>query len=105
MPPNEALTEATVREALREVIDPEVGLNIVDVGLVYDVRLLEGAVQIDLTMTSPACPLGGMISDQVRAVVSRLAPPNTRVAVELVWDPPWNPSMMSEEARQRFGWK
>ncbi len=105
IPPGNALTEAAVREALRQVTDPEVGMNIVDLGLVYGIRLSDGAIQVELTMTSPACPMGDMITQEVRGVLSGLVPANTEVTVNLVREPPWNPTMMSEHAKQRFGWK
>ena len=80
-------------------------MNIVDLGLVYGVWFADGALQVDLTMTSPECPMGDMIVQEVRGVLSRLVPADTEVKVNLVREPPWNPTMMSEHAKQRFGWK
>jgi metal-sulfur cluster biosynthetic enzyme len=97
-------TEEAVREALRLVDDPEVGMNIVDLGLVYRVDVGPQSVRVDLTMTTPACPLGDMITDNVRRAVGALLPEGVGVEVELVWDPPWTPDRMSESARQTFGW-
>ena len=105
IPPGHALTEAAVREALRQVSDPEVGMNIVDLGLVYGIRFSDGALQVDLTMTSPACSMGDMIVQEVRGALSQLVPADTEITVNLVREPPWNPAMMSEHAKQRFGWK
>jgi metal-sulfur cluster biosynthetic enzyme len=99
-----SLTEEAVRAALRNVDDPEVGMNIVDLGLVYGVVLSTEGVHIDLTMTSPACPLGDVvIDDAVRAVLA-VAPAGMNVDVDLVWDPPWSPNRMSERARRELGW-
>ena len=91
--------------ALRGVDDPEAGMNIVDLGLVYGVDVANGAIAIDLTMTTAACPMTDMIVDEVRAAAARVAPPGTRVDVQLVWDPPWTPDRMSGIAKDHFGWK
>lgn len=95
----------SLREALTAVLDPEVGLNIVDLGLVYDIRIADGRIDADITMTTPSCPMGSMIADEARGVLGALAPVGTVVTVNLVWDPPWAPSMMSERAREHFGWQ
>ena len=100
-----ALTEEAVRQALRQVIDPEVGMNIVDLGLVYGIRIGEGALQVDLTMTSPACPMGDMVVDEAREALEGLVPAGTEVTVDLVWEPPWEPSRMSDSAKGHFGWE
>ncbi|WP_126444314.1 metal-sulfur cluster assembly factor [Sulfuricystis multivorans] len=91
-----------LREALREVIDPEVGINIVDLGLVYRIAFEDGVVVVEMTMTSPACPLGEMIADEVDEALRRHLPPNTPIDVRLVWEPPWTPEKMSEAARRHF---
>lgn len=94
----------SIRQALREVIDPEVGMNIVELGLVYDIVVKPDLVHVLVTMTSPACPMGDMILDDIKAVLSKVLPPRTRLDVELTWSPPWEPSMMSEKARRHFDW-
>ncbi len=94
-----------VRNALRHVVDPEVGLNVVDLGLIYGIDVDGGAVTIRMTMTSPACPLGEAIERDVVDAVRAVTPEGTRVRVEFVWDPPWDPSRMTESARRRFGWR
>ena len=94
-----------IRTLLKQVLDPEVGMNIVDLGLVYDVRVAAGRIEVDITMTTPSCPMGDMIVDEARSVVSAAVPPGTEVQVNLVWDPPWDASMMSEHARTHFGWQ
>ena len=96
--------DETVREALRQVDDPEAGMNIVDLGLVYDVAVTAAAIQVDLTMTSAACPLADLIIERVRAVIGGIVPEGTAVEVRLVWDPPWTPDRMSGIAREHFGW-
>ena len=93
-----------VREALRQVEDPEAGMNIVDLGLVYLIEVMPGAVHVDMTMTTAACPMTDMIVDQAREVVVALVPEGTTVDVRLVWDPPWTPDKMSGVAREHFGW-
>jgi metal-sulfur cluster biosynthetic enzyme len=93
-----------LRNALTQVIDPEVGMNIVDLGLVYDIRIAADRVEVDITMTTPACPMSSMIADQVREVISAGVSAGTEVTVNLVWDPPWEAGMMSDHAREHFGW-
>jgi metal-sulfur cluster biosynthetic enzyme len=94
-----------LRNALTQVIDPEVGMNIVDLGLVYDIRIAADRIEVDITMTTPACPMSSMIADQVRDVISAGVAAGTDVVVNLVWDPPWEASMMSDHAREHFGWR
>ena len=97
-------TEEEVRAALHSVIDPEVGMNIVDLGLVYGVNVAGDKLQVDLTMTTPACPMGEMILDDARRALKALAPDCAEIEINLVWEPPWNASMMTAHARQHFGW-
>lgn len=97
-------TEEMVRAALRGVIDPEVGLNVVDLGLVYGIEIAPNRVCVSMTMTTPACPMGSMITEDAREAIRDIAPEAAEVDVQLVWDPPWSPALMSEHARQRFGW-
>ena len=88
---------------LKTVIDPELGINIVDLGLVYHADIDANGIDIQLTMTTPACPLGEMMSDEIKRVLHEKFPETPGVRVEIVWDPPWTPEMMSEEARNRLG--
>ena len=97
-------TEEAVREALRSVDDPEAGMNIVDLGLVYGIDVTLERVRVELTLTSPACPLGDLISDNARRAITALLPDGVGVDVELVWEPFWTPDRMSESAKQTFGW-
>ena len=96
--------EETVREALQQVEDPEVGMSIVDLGLVYRVDVAPGRILVEMTMTTPACPLGDLITDNARRAIGAMAPEGTTIDVQLVWDPPWTPAMMSESAKTHFGW-
>lgn len=96
--------ESAVYDALRQVDDPEAGMNIVELGLVYRVQTSAGLIDVDMTMTTPACPVAELLVDQARAAIAAIAPEDTDVRVELVWDPVWNPSMMSGIAREHFGW-
>jgi metal-sulfur cluster biosynthetic enzyme len=98
------MTEEDVREALRGVEDPEAGMSIVDLGLVYGIALEPGRVRVEVTMTSPACPAAPYLVDESVAAIRAIAPDGTEVQVELVWDPPWTPERMSPEAQSRFGW-
>jgi len=97
-------TEERVRDALGTVDDPEVGMNIVDLGLVYRIDIAPERVRVELTMTSPACPMGDLITENARRAVAAALPQSVIVNVVLVWDPPWTPDLMSESARQTFGW-
>ena len=96
-------TPEKVREALRLVIDPELGINVVDLGLVYRVDVQDGNVCVALTVTTPACPLGEALSEQAEATIWQNVPGLKSVALHLVWDPPWKPSMMSDAAKERLG--
>jgi metal-sulfur cluster biosynthetic enzyme len=93
-----------VREALRHVIDPELGVNIVDLGLVYRVDVVGPRVRVEMTMTSPACPLGEYLRDLVDSTIKWRVPGIEEVEIALVFDPRWNADMMSADARrQLFG--
>jgi len=96
--------EDAVRDALRQVDDPEAGMNIVDLGLVYAIDVAEATVHVDMTMTTAACPMASMIVDQAREAITAIVPPGTRVDIELVWDPPWTPDRMTGIAKEHFGW-
>lgn len=89
--------------ALRAVIDPELGINIVDLGLVYHAAQDANGINVALTMTTPACPLGEMMSEQIKQVLRERFPDVQDARVELVWDPPWSPEMMTAETRRQLG--
>lgn len=89
-----------ILEAMRDVIDPELGINIVDLGLVYDVEIdKENQVMIRLTLTSAACPLQDVIQDQINSVLINMV---TGITLDWVWIPPWNPSMVSDDGREQL---
>ncbi len=96
--------ESAVRDALRQVLDPEAGMNIVDLGLVYGIVVSDASVHIELTLTSAACPMTKMIVDDVVDAVTAAVPKEVLVDVALVWDPAWTPDRMSDLAREHFGW-
>jgi metal-sulfur cluster biosynthetic enzyme len=97
-------TEEAVREALKHVVDPELGVNIVDLGLVYDVEIgEEGAVSIEYTLTTMGCPIGPLIEHQMQSFLENV-PGVTSVEAEMVLRPPWTPEMMSEEAKAALGY-
>lgn len=96
--------EDLVRDALRQVMDPEAGMNIVDLGLVYGIEVGDAGVQVQMTMTSAACPMADMIIDDAHAALQGALPRNTPVEIEMVWDPPWTPDRMTGLAREHFGW-
>ena len=97
------LQEDVVRENLRTVVDPELGVNIVDLGLIYGIEIRDSDVDVKMTLTSPACPLGAVIQAQVNTAVKKL-PWVKDVKVDLVWSPRWDPRLMaSEDAKMELG--
>jgi metal-sulfur cluster biosynthetic enzyme len=98
----EVLTEDDVLEALEEVIDPELGLDFVSLGLVYDVEIENSDVYVTFTLTTPACPIGPQVSEQMKEFVGDL-PGVTAVHPKMVFDPPWSPEMMTEDAKFALG--
>ena len=99
-----SIDTCVLRDALRDVIDPEVGVNIVDLGLVYRLESTAGGIRLDLTMTSPACPMGESIAAEAEYVLAENLPEGANVEVNIVWDPPWSPSLMSDRARNALDW-
>jgi metal-sulfur cluster biosynthetic enzyme len=96
-------TEEDVYEALEEVIDPELGLDFVSLGLVYDVEIENGEAFITFTLTTPACPIGPQVSEQMREFVGELQGIE-KVHPKMIFDPPWSPEMMSEDAKFALGY-
>jgi metal-sulfur cluster biosynthetic enzyme len=94
----------TLVDALERVVDPEVALNIVDVGLVYGVVVKDNRIDLNVTMTSAACPVTDVIVDDIETQLDRVLPPDMLIHVELVWEPPWTPERMSDQARGFMGW-
>jgi metal-sulfur cluster biosynthetic enzyme len=96
------VTEEDVREALEEVIDPELGLDFVSLGLVYDIELEDSEVYITFTLTTPACPIGPQVTEQMKEFVGELDGVES-VHPKMVFDPPWSPEMMTEDAKFALG--
>lgn len=95
--------EDPVIEALRGVYDPEIPVNLYDLGLIYDINIgPDGTVSIDMSLTAPGCPVAGEMPGQVAEAVAAV-PGTGEVTVRLVWDPPWTPERMSEDARLALG--
>ncbi len=102
-----AIAEDTVREALKQVIDPELFVNIVDLGLIYEIKITETDegkhdIQVEMTMTSPACPAAPQLLGQSKEFVGKLEDVN-EVDIRLVMHPPWTPDRMTEDARDQLG--
>jgi metal-sulfur cluster biosynthetic enzyme len=97
------INRGAVLEALKDVLDPELGMNIVDLGLVYRVEVGDEKVEIDFTLTYPGCPAGEHIQDDMKMTV-QASTGVENVEINLVWDPPWRPDFMTEEARVSLGY-
>jgi metal-sulfur cluster biosynthetic enzyme len=95
-------TEAELLEKLKQVIDPELMINVVDLGLVYSVAQTESKVSVDMTLTSPACPAGPQIIQQAKMALEQLDGVE-EVGINLVMSPPWTPDRMTDEARDQLG--
>lgn len=95
---------APIDQALRRVVDPEVALNIVDVGLVYGVKVEGERVHVQVTMTSAACPVADVIVGDIEQELDRALPPELLIQVELVWEPPWTADRLSDSARRFMAW-
>lgn len=95
-------TESEIREALKSVIDPELGINIVDLGLIYDIVINKGAVKVKMTLTTPMCPLGPLIVENARKAVEGV-PGVKDVDIEITFDPPWTMDRINPEIKERLG--
>jgi metal-sulfur cluster biosynthetic enzyme len=98
------VSNQNILQALRGVNDPEVGVNIVDLGLVYSTEIVGDKVRILMTMTTPACPMHSYLTEEVRQAILIQYEEVEEVNVELVWDPPWSPQMISEKGKRQLGW-
>lgn len=97
------LTDDVIFEALKEVYDPEIGINIVDLGLVYGIDVKENSdIEVTMTLTSMGCPLGPVIIQDIQQTVARLDG-SGETFVRIVWSPPWTPDRMTEDARDELG--
>lgn len=95
--------ESTAWDALRNVYDPELAIDIVALGLVYAVREVGDEVVLEITLTTPGCPVAETIPEDARAAVAEALGPEKQVRVEIVWDPPWTPELMEPEAADALG--
>lgn len=95
--------ESAAWDALRNVYDPELAIDIVALGLVYAVREEGEEVVLEITLTTPGCPVAETIPEDARASVAEALGPNKQVSVEIVWDPPWTPDLMEPEAAKALG--
>ncbi len=93
------VTKEEILEQLKQVSDPEIGMDIVNLGLVYDIQITGDHVYIKMTMTAPTCPVTPWILSQAQTIVENMEGVEA-ADVELVWEPSWNPSMMTDEARE-----
>lgn len=99
------MNKDAILEALRTVLDPEIGIDVVEMGLVRSVEIdAAGGVNVTMTMTTPSCPLAGAMARDAEATILARVPRVTGVHVEIVEDPPWDPSWMSAAARAKLGW-
>ncbi len=98
------VTKEDVIEVLKTVVDPEVGISVIDLGLVYDVNVVdERKVFVNMTLTTPGCPMAQVIAKDAERALSTIE--GVKVAqVNLVWDPPWTPDMMTDDAKKMLGW-
>lgn len=100
-----AVTKEEITVALSEVYDPEIPfVNVVDLGLIYDTRIDNGNVDIDMTLTAPGCPMAGMIASLVKEAVEGVDGVE-EANVNIVWDPPWDPSRMTDEGKKKLGFE
>lgn len=94
--------EDAIWKSLKSVIDPELGINIVDMGMVYRVEAGDGKASVDITMTSPTCPLHVTITEEARQAILKYNPAVKEAEVQVVWEPPWSPEKMSEAAKEKL---
>ena len=101
--PRYADRERLITEGLKQVYDPEIPMNIVDLGLVYGFDWVEDDVTLKMTLTAVGCPVAGILADEVKSVIEKV--PGVHAAkVEMIWDPPWSPERMSDFAKRQFGY-
>ncbi len=98
----EELTTEAIYESLKTVFDPEIPVNVVDLGLIYDVQVTKGDVYVQMTLTFPGCGMGPFIAQQAEWAIQDIEGVED-VEIELVFDPPWSPDLISEEARSQLG--
>lgn len=95
--------EAAITKELKKIYDPEIPMNIVDLGLIYGFAWTGDEVTLHMTLTAPGCPVAGVLADEIKLAMEKV-PTVTKATVEFVWEPPWTPEKMSEFARRQFGY-
>jgi len=95
--------ERLITENLKQIYDPEIPMNIVDLGLIYGFEWTNDSVKLKMTLTAPGCPVAGILAEEVKLAIEKV-PNVTSATVEMVWDPPWNPDRMSDFAKRQFGY-
>lgn len=95
------MNKEEILEQLKSVVDPEIGIDIVSLGLIYEIKIENDEVKIKMTMTTPACPLSGLLVSDVESTLRRMG--IKKYDVQLVFDPPWTPDMMDEKIRNAMG--
>ena len=96
--------EQRIYTALQSVIDPEIGENLIDLGLIYGINIHDHIATVTFTMTSYACPMSEMVIDSIEEAVNKALSGGIALDLHLVWEPAWEPAMMCEQAKQRLGW-
>ncbi len=97
------ITEENVRNALYSVIDPELGIDVVNLGLIYGIDIDGNSVTVTMTLTTPGCPLHESMSSAVYNAI-RMIDPEKEVKINLVWEPPWTPERLTDQAKEMLGW-
>lgn len=98
------MDEDMILTILKEVYDPEFGINVIDLGLVYGVEIVDNGVIVTMTLTTPGCPLHDVLTEAVDWAVRTHIPGVATVDVNLVWSPPWSPDMITEDGKRELGW-
>lgn len=96
--------EQHIYNALQTVIDPEIGENLIDLGLIYGIEINHGVARVTFTITSYACPMSEMVIENIHDSVCKVLNAGEELELDLAWEPAWDPSMMCAEAKQRLGW-
>ena len=98
------LFEPDIVEALRAIDDPELGVSIVDLGLIYRAERTSEGIRVAMTLTTPSCPMSEMLVEQAQDALRQCFPESPEIRVELVWSPPWSPACITDAARRQLGW-
>jgi len=98
---NREITKGDILDTLKSVVDPEIGINIVDLGLIYNISITEDSIIVEMTLTTPGCPMHESIIGWVKRILE-LSYPGKRAIVNLVWEPTWTPEKMSDDARKKL---